>query len=56
MWSVDAQTSFETTMKDGGNYILETDPSAFAIRDVLSQVQDGKERVLTFGSRCLSQA
>ena len=41
---------------DGGDYVLDTDASAFAIGAVLSQIQDGIERVLAFGSRCLNKA
>lgn len=41
----------------GGNkFILDTDASAYAIGAVLSQVQDGKERVITYGRRCLDKA
>ena len=41
----------------GGNkFILDTDASAYAIGVVLSQVQDGKERVIIYGSRCLDKA
>ena len=35
-------------------FILDTDASGTAIGAVLSQVQDGEERVLAYGSRCLS--
>ena len=41
---------------DGGAYILDTVASGTAIGDVLSQIQDGQEVVLAFGSRCLSTA
>ena len=37
-------------------YILDTDASLDTIGTVLSQVQDGKERVIAFGSRTLSPA
>ncbi|CAC5366083.1 unnamed protein product [Mytilus coruscus] len=40
----------------GNNFILDTDASAYAIGAVLSQVQDGKERVIAYGSRCLDKA
>lgn len=42
--------------KDEGMYILETDASDFALESVLSQVQDGTERVIAFGSRTLNQS
>ena len=38
---------------EGSEFILDTDASAYAIGAVLSQVQDGKERVIAYGSRCL---
>jgi len=37
-----------------GNFIVDTDASNYAIGGVLSQVQDGKERVIMYGSKCLS--
>ena len=37
-------------------FILDTDASAFGIGGVLSQVQDGEERVIAYGSRVLSKA
>jgi len=36
-------------------FILDTDASQVAIGAVLSQVQGGEEKVLAFGSRCLSK-
>ena len=39
-----------------GPFILDTDASGEAIGAVLSQIQEGKEQVLAFGSRCLSAA
>ena len=39
---------------DGGMFVLDTDASGTAIGAVLSQVQGGEERVLAYGSRCLS--
>lgn len=69
MWNQDCEDSFlELKMrlmsapvlafpKVGGNkFILDTDASAYAIGAVLSQVQDGKERVIAYGSRCLDKA
>ncbi|CAC5416394.1 unnamed protein product [Mytilus coruscus] len=40
---------------DGSEFILDTDASAYAIGTVLSQIQDGKERVIAYGSRCLDK-
>jgi hypothetical protein len=40
---------------EGSEFILDTDASAYAIGAVLSQVQDGKERVIDYGSRCLDK-
>ena len=42
--------------KDQGLYILDTDASDTQISGVLSQVQDGKERVISYGSRVLNKA
>ena len=39
-----------------GQYILDTDASNFAIGGVLSQVQDGEERVIAYGSKSLKKA
>ncbi len=36
-----------------GEFIVDTDASNYAISDVLSQVQDGKERVIMYGSKGL---
>lgn len=41
---------------DHGNYILDTDASDVAIGAVLSQVQNGTERVIAYGSRTLNKA
>ena len=40
---------------DGSEFILDTDASAYAIGAVLSQVQEGRERVIAYGSRCLDK-
>ncbi|XP_033728208.1 uncharacterized protein LOC117317503 [Pecten maximus] len=40
----------------GGQFILDTDASSFGIGAVLSQVQDGEERVLSYASRTLNTA
>ena len=39
-----------------GEFILDTDVSKDGIGGVLSQVQDGKERVIAYGSKVLSKA
>lgn len=41
--------------KPGLKYILDTDASDVGISAVLSQVQDGKERVISYGSKRLSK-
>ena len=41
---------------DGEEFILDTDSSAYALGGVLSQVQDGEERVIAYGSRVLTKA
>ena len=41
---------------DDGELILDTDASDVGISGVLSQVQDGEERVLSYGSRTLSKS
>lgn len=43
-------------VKNGGVFILDTDACNTAIGAALHQVQDGKEKLLRFGSRCLSSA
>jgi hypothetical protein len=40
---------------DDGQYVLDTDSSDFAIGAVLSQVQNGEERVIAYASRHLCQ-
>ena len=47
------RTSLSYPRVDGGPYILDTDASGTAIGAVLSQIQEGQEEVLAFGSRCL---
>lgn len=42
--------------KDQGTFILDTDASDGAIGAVLSQEQDGRERVISYGSRTLNKA
>ncbi|XP_033741767.1 uncharacterized protein LOC117328350 [Pecten maximus] len=41
---------------NGSEFILDTDASQYAIGGVLSQIQDGKERVISYGSRSLDKA
>ena len=41
---------------DGEEFILDTDSSAYALGGVLSQVQDGEERVIAYGSRVITKA
>ena len=38
---------------EGSKFILDTDASNLAIGAVLSQVQDGEEKVIAYGSRTL---
>ena len=49
-------TSLSYPKVNGGPYILDMDASGTAIGAVLSQMQEGKEEVLAFGSHCLSTA
>ena len=42
--------------KEGGGFVLDTDASDKAIVAVLSQVQDGKKRVVAYGTFALSTA
>jgi hypothetical protein len=41
---------------DTGTYILDADASNEAVGIVLQQIQDGKERVIAYASRCLDNA
>lgn len=41
---------------NGGLFILDTDASNDAIGAVLSQIQDGKEKVIAYGSRTLTKS
>ena len=42
--------------ENGGPLILDTDASGFGIGAILSQIQDGEERVLAYGSHVLNPA
>ena len=65
-WSENCQEAFDVLKerlvsapilampKDEGEYWLDTDASNFSIGAVLSQVQDGEERVIAYASRLLN--
>ena len=65
-WTATCQRSFEALKtalcsapvlshtKPRGQYILDTDASAFAVGAVLSQIQDGEEKVLSYASCTLT--
>ena len=66
-WTEECEVAFEQ-LKDSltespilalpqhrGRFILDTDASNFAIGAVLSQIQDGVERVVAYGSRSLTK-
>jgi hypothetical protein len=67
-WSSECQIAFDELKRllvsspilalpaDEGQYFLDTDASAYAIGAVLSQVQNGEERVICYASRLLSTA
>ena len=68
VWSGECQTAFETLKRklteapvlalprDQGMFILDTDASNHGIGAVLSQVQDGEEKVISYASRLYSNA
>ena len=68
IWSDDCQKSFQmlkeklteapilTLPRDQGMFILDTDASNHGIGAVLSQIQDGEERVVSYASRLYSNA
>ena len=41
---------------DEGQYILDTDASLYGIGAVLSQIQNGEEKVISYGSKTLSKS
>ena len=67
VWTDKCQAAFETIQKrmtsppilshplHEGMYILDTDASDVAIGAVLSQIQDGTEKVIAYGSKSLSR-
>lgn len=42
--------------RDQGTFILDTDASDSAVGAVLSQIQDGEEKVISYGCRTLNRA
>ena len=68
VWSEACMKAFETLKqklmgseimaypRNEGQYILDTDASDTQISGILSQVQDGRERVISYGSRSLNKA
>ena len=68
IWSDDCQDTFKTLKrhlqeapilaypKSEGQFVLDTDASGVGIGAVLSQVQEGQERVIAYGSRTLNRA
>ncbi|MEW8561290.1 MAG: reverse transcriptase domain-containing protein, partial [Candidatus Thiodiazotropha sp.] len=68
VWTEQCQKSFETLKqrligseimaypRDNGLYVLDTDASDTQISGVLSQIQDGRELVISYGSRTLNKA
>lgn len=67
VWSEECQEAFDKLKnalisapilaypREEGEYILDTDASNFAIGCVLSQVQDGEEKVIAYGSKALKK-
>ena len=68
VWTEQCQAAFEKLKtalvspeimaypKDVGEYFLDCDSSDHAIGGVLSQIQEGKERVIAYGSKILNKA
>ena len=67
-WDLDCQEAFEKLKlaltgspivaypQDTGLYVLDTDACGVAIGAVLSQIQDGQERVIAYASRSLNKS
>ena len=67
-WNDERQTAFETLKEDlmskpilsfptrHDDYVLDTDCSNFALGSVLSQIQNGTERVIAYCSKSLNEA
>ena len=67
-WTEECQRSFDELKKrltaapivalprDEGEYRFDTDASAWSMGAVLSQIQDGHERVISYGSRLFSRS
>ena len=67
-WTPTCEEAFETLKQtligsnimaypcETGQYILDTDASDSQIAGILSQIQDGQERVISYGSRTLGNA
>ena len=67
-WSEECQAAFDelkrcltaapvvSLPRDEGDYILDTDASGWSMGAVLSQVQDGHERVISYGSKLFSRS
>jgi hypothetical protein len=68
VWSDDCQRAFEALKlklssppvlslpNDRDTFVLDTDASDRSIGVVLSQIQDGRERVIAYAGRCLNRA
>jgi hypothetical protein len=68
LWTPEVETAFQTLkralctapiladLKPGARFIVDTDASNFGIGGVLSQVQDGQERVIAYYSKTLNKA
>ena len=68
-WTPECQSAFDTIKKvlttapvlgypstEGGHFVIDCDASYVGIGSVLHQLQDGKEVVICYFSRCLSKA